>query len=78
MGTGNARIYSNATPGGYKSFYIKSNDVGVTEYEKPLIVSIKYYDIYGKEKTSNYEGLSVKITTFSNGYQKAEKVIIQP
>lgn len=72
MGTGNARIYSNATSG-YKSFYIKDNDVSVKEYDKSQIVNVKYYDIYGKEKTS-IEGLTIRITTYSNGYQKREKI----
>lgn len=76
MGFGNARIYSNATIGGYKPFYIKQNDVKVIEYDKnSSIVDVKYYDIYGKEKPSTGEGLTIKITTFSNGYVKREKII---
>jgi hypothetical protein len=74
MGSGNARIYSNATIGNYKSFYIRST-VGIKEYDKSDIVNVKYYDIYGKEKPSNNEGLTIRITTYSNGYQKKEKII---
>lgn len=78
MGSGNARIYSNATIGGYKSFYIKlPNPVVIKELSKSEIVSIKYYDIYGKEKPSQNEGLTIKITTYSNGYQKKEKVLFK-
>jgi 3-deoxy-D-manno-octulosonate 8-phosphate phosphatase KdsC-like HAD superfamily phosphatase len=77
MGTGNARIYSNATIGGYKPFCIRST-VGVKELDKSEIVDVKYYDIYGKEKSlTEAKGLTIKITTFSNGYAKKEKVIIQ-
>ena len=74
MGTGNARIYSNATPNNYYPFYIRST-VGVVEYDKEKVSTIQYYDIYGKEKPSHNEGLTIKITTYSNGYQKKEKVI---
>lgn len=78
MGTGNARIYSNSTPGGYKSFYIRLNDVGINELNKQENISdIKYYDIYGKEKPSQNEGLTIRITTYPNGYQKKEKIIFQ-
>lgn len=73
MGTGNARIYSNASP--YYPFYIRST-VGIQEYDKSDIVNVKYYDIYGKEKPSHNEGLTIRITTYSNGYQKKEKIII--
>lgn len=77
MGTGNARIYSNATVGGYKPFYIKPV-VSVYEYDKnSTITDIKYYDILGNEKAPNKESLCIKITTYSNGYQKKEKVIFQ-
>lgn len=72
MGTGNARIYSNASP--YYPFYIKS-PVGVQELTSQQIVTEQYFDIYGKEKPSYNEGLTIKITTYSNGYQKKEKVI---
>jgi hypothetical protein len=76
MGNGDARIYSNATIGGYKSFYIKlPNPVGIKELYKSDIVNIKYYDILGNEKPSHSEGLSIVITTYSNGYQKKEKII---
>lgn len=76
MGTGNARIYSNATVGGYKPFYIKPV-VSVYEYDKnSSITDIKYYDILGNEKAPNNESLYIKITTYSNGYQKCEKVMI--
>ena len=74
MGTGNARIYSNVGP--YTPFYIKS-PVGVQEYSKHEVVSVQYFDIYGKEKPSYNEGLTIKITTYSNGYQKREKIIFQ-
>ena len=75
MGTGNARIYSNATIGGYKPFYIRST-VGIQEYSKSDVVNVKYYDIYGKEKSlTEAKDLTIKITTYSNGYQKKEKVI---
>lgn len=73
MGTGNARIYSNASP--YAPFYIRST-VGMQEYSKHDVVSVQYYDIYGKEKPSHNEGLTIRITTYSNGYQKADKIII--
>jgi hypothetical protein len=75
MGNGDARIYSNSTIGGYKSFYIKlPNPVGIKELSKSDIVNIKYYDILGNEKPSHSEGLSIVITTYSNGYQKKEKI----
>jgi len=75
MGTGNARIYSNSTIGGYKPFYIRSA-VGVQDYSKSDIVNVKYYDIYGKEKSlTEAKDLTIKITTYSNGYQKKEKII---
>ena len=76
MGTGNARIYSNATIGGYKPFYIRST-VGIQEYSKSDVVNVKYYDIYGKEKSlTEAKDLTIRITTYSNGYQKKEKVIL--
>ena len=75
MGHGNARIYSNSTISGHIPFYIKSVDVGIKEYAKHDITNVQYYDIYGKEKPSQSEGLSIKITTYSNGYQKREKII---
>ena len=80
MGTGNARIYSNHTVGGYKPFYIKSiSQVGIKELDKSEITSIKYYDIYGKEKSlTEAKDLTIKITTYSNGYQKSDKIIILP
>lgn len=78
MGVGNARIYSNATVGGYKPFYIKQNDVSVKELDKSQIVNIKYFDIYGKEKPSNNEGLTIRVTTYSNGYQYKDKIILVP
>lgn len=78
MGSGDARIYSNATIGGYKSFYIKlPNPVSVKELNKSEVINVQYYDIYGKEKPSHNEGLTIRITTYSNGYQKKEKVIIR-
>ncbi|MFO0323133.1 MAG: hypothetical protein ACK504_11985 [Bacteroidota bacterium] len=85
MGNGNARIYSNNTVGGYKPFYIRIPKppvdttiiTGIKENELNLIVkNIKYYDVYGRENTSNNEGLIIKITTFENGYIRKEKVII--
>jgi hypothetical protein len=75
MGTGNGRIYSNATVGNYKPFYIRST-VSIKEYDKNEIVNVKYYDIYGKEKPSYNEGLTIRITTYSNGYQKRDKIIL--
>ena len=75
MGFGNARIYSNATPNYYYPFYIKQNDVSVIELTKYEITNITYYDIYGKEKPSHNEGLTIRITTYSNGYQKKDKII---
>jgi hypothetical protein len=78
MGTGNGRIYSNKTIGNYKRFYIKPA-VSVNEYDvNSSVIDIKYYDIYGKEKPSYNEGLTIRITTYSNGYQKRDKVIFQP
>lgn len=74
MGIGDARIYSNYSP--YKPFYIKQNDVGLNEYNKSNIISIKYYDITGNEKTPEIGGLFIKITTYSNGYQKYDKIIL--
>jgi len=74
MGSGNARIYSNAGP--YAPFYIKSI-VGIVEYDKSEIESVKYYDILGNEKAPTNESLYIKITAYSNGYLKKEKVIIQ-
>jgi hypothetical protein len=76
MGFGNARIYSNATPNYYYPFYIKQNDVSVIELTKYEVTNITYYDIYGKEKPSHNEGLTIRITTYSNGYQKKDKIII--
>ena len=74
MGTGNARIYSNVGP--YKPFYIRST-VGVQELSNSEVVSIQYYNIYGKEKSlTEARDLTIKITTFSNGYAKKEKIII--
>jgi len=76
MGFGNARIYSNATPNYYYPFYIKQNDVSVNEFTKNAnIINVEYYDIYGKEKPSQNEGLTIRITTYSNGYQKKDKII---
>lgn len=78
MGFGNARIYSNNTPSNYKPFYIRQNDVSVNElYNNSNITNIKFYDIYGKEKPSQNEGLTIRVTTYSNGYQKKDKVIFQ-
>lgn len=73
IGTGNLKVFSNM---GYKMSYIRSS-VGIKEYSKNNIVDVKYYDIYGKEKPS-IEGLTIRVTTYSNGYQNKEKVIIQP
>lgn len=74
MGTGNARIYSNGSP--YKPFYIKST-VGIQElYSKPD-GHVQYYDILGNEKTPEVGGLFIKVTSYSNGYQKKEKIIFQ-
>lgn len=78
MGTGNARIYSNATPGNYKPFYINPVSVGISEYDKnATITNVQYFDIYGKEKPSITEGLNIKLTTYSNGYISKNKIIAQ-
>lgn len=75
MGTGNARIYSNVGP--YTPFYIRS-PVGVQEYSKHEVVRVQYFDIYGKEKPlTEARDLTIKITTYSNGYQKSEKIIFR-
>lgn len=73
---GDNKIYSS---GGYNvSIFIKPQVVNsVNELSKNNIVSIKYYDIYGTEKAPNNESLYIKITTYSNGYLKKEKIIIQ-
>lgn len=72
---GNNKIYSS---GGYSiDIYIKDNVTKLIEYSNNSVIDVKYYDIYGKEKPSK-EGLTIMITTYSNGYQKREKVIIQP
>jgi hypothetical protein len=74
LGTGNAKVIANVND---KSFYIKSS-VGISEYDKNAeVIKTEYYDIYGKEKPSTSEGLIIKVTTYSNGYLKKEKVIIQ-
>lgn len=73
MGTGNARLYTNVGP--YTSFYIRST-VGVQEHCKSQTASVQYYDIYGKEKSlAETKDLTIKITTYSNGYQYKEKII---
>lgn len=84
---GNSRIYSNNTTP-YKSFYIKKLptpidtttispiDTYIPKYDKEsVIIKETYYDILGKEIDLNYNGLIIKITTFSNGYQRKEKII---
>jgi hypothetical protein len=73
---GNNKIY--ASGGSNKAIYIKSKQVAtsIEELTKNDIVSVKYYDIYGKEKPSLSEGLTIMITTYSNGYQKKQKVIL--
>jgi len=78
MGFGIARLYSNATINNYKPFYIRNpNPISVNEFIKNAhIIKVEYYDIYGKEKLSN-EGLVIRITTYSNGYQKKDKIITQ-
>ncbi|CAB4126899.1 hypothetical protein UFOVP87_24 [uncultured Caudovirales phage] len=77
MGTGDARLYANANSG-YVPFYIKPlSVVGIHEYDKnATIIKTEYYDIYGKEKPSTNEGLTIKVTTYSNGYQKKDKVML--
>jgi len=67
---GNNKIY--ASGGSNKAIYIKSKQVATSIED----VSVKYYDIYGKEKPSLSEGLTIMITTYSNGYQKKQKVIL--
>lgn len=69
------KIYSS---GGYSiNVFIKPNIVtSIVEHDKNNIVSVKYYDIYGKEKPSQSEGLTIVITTYSNGYQTKQKVIL--
>lgn len=76
MGYGKLRVY---TTQGEMSTYIKQlSQVGISEYDKNTeIIKTEYYDIYGKEKPSNNEGLTIKVTTYSNGYQKKEKIIVQ-
>jgi len=73
---GNNKIY--ASGGSSKAIYIKSKQVAtsIEELTKNDIVSVKYYDIYGKEKPSYNEGLTIVITTYSNGYQIKQKVIL--
>lgn len=78
MGTGLAKIIASNT----KLFYIKSVSTptvppittGIEELNKLDIIDIKYYDIYGIEKPS-IDGLTIKITTYSNGYQRKEKIL---
>lgn len=76
MGIGDARIYSNVGP--YTPFYIKPI-VGMQEFSKREVVSVQHFDIYGKEKpsTDRSEDLTIRITTYSNGYQKKEKVLFE-
>lgn len=78
MGYGVARIFANISQSTY--FYIKQTVfVGIEEnYKNAEVIKTEYYDIYGKEKPSTSEGLTIKVTTYSNGYLKKEKVIIQP
>jgi hypothetical protein len=74
MGVGDAKIITNVTSNGFK-FYIKDNISGIEEYNKSFSYTTKYYDIYGKEKPS-IEGLTIRVTTYSNGYQKKDKIIL--
>lgn len=75
---GSNKIY--ASGGSNKTIYIKAKTIttSITELTKSDIVDVKYYDIYGKEKPSLSEGLSIMITTYSNGYQTKQKVILSP
>lgn len=73
MGEGDLKII------GYTNFiyaYVRpASQVGLKEYDpNSKIIDIKYYDIYGKEKPSFCEGLTIKVTQYSNGYIKKEKV----
>jgi hypothetical protein len=80
MGFGNGKVYSNSTPyPGYKKFYIKNSTVmGIKKYDKnSTIIKTEFYDIYGKENPSQNEVFTIKLTTYSNGYQKKEKIISQ-
>ena len=76
MGTGLAKIFAYGTVGGWKSFYINApittnvNDLTVISE----VVKIEYYDIYGKEKPSINEGLTIRLTYYSNGYIKKDKI----
>ena len=77
MGTGIGKVMSNMTPNG-GNFYIRTS-VGINELSKNQdITNIKYFDLLGKEKAPQDGELLIKVSTFSNGYQKAEKVIITP
>lgn len=69
------KIYSS---GGYSvNIFIKPQiTTNVNNYSKNEVVDIKYYDIYGNEKALNNESLYIKITTYSNGYQTKQKVIL--
>lgn len=77
MGVGNASVFTNISNSVY--FYIKQVIfAGINELDKnATITKTEYFDIYGKEKPSTSEGLTIKVTTYSNGYQKKEKIIIQ-
>lgn len=69
------KIYSS---GGYSvDVFIKPNIVtSINNYDKNYVISVKYYDIYGNEKALSNESLYIKITTYSNGYQTKQKVIL--
>lgn len=76
MGTGLAKIFAYGTVGGWKSFYINApistNIDNLTNDSE--IIKTEYYDILGKEKPSINEGLTIRLTYYSNGYIKKDKI----
>jgi hypothetical protein len=77
MGTGLAKIFAVGTVGGWKSFYINAPITTTIEdlINNSEITKVEYYDILGKEKPSQSEGLTIRLTYYSNGYIKKDKII---
>ena len=49
---------------------------GVEEVEKAKsVASVNYYNLAGVESAEPFDGLSIKVTTYSDGTRSSEKVI---
>ena len=49
---------------------------GVAEVEKPkAIASVKYFTLAGVESAEPQQGVSIKVTTYSDGSRKSEKIL---